>query len=79
MKKGSVLIKIVNFCCFSIFFSCISFAEKQIMKNDLTEMQSEQRVALVIGNGDYKSSPLPKILSMMPEPCLKSLKNWDLR
>ncbi|WP_207681738.1 hypothetical protein [Desulfonema magnum] len=49
------------------------------MKNDLTEMQSEQRVALVIGNGDYKSSPLPKILSMMPEPCLKSLKNWDLR
>ncbi len=41
-----------------LIFTSSADAENRALKRQLDEMRSEKRVALVIGNSNYKSSPL---------------------
>ncbi|MDM8525600.1 caspase family protein [Desulfococcaceae bacterium HSG8] len=54
MKQKTLFTKLIIFCCFCVFFSNAAFADDR----GIRRKKSERRVALVIGNSDYKSSPL---------------------
>jgi len=60
MTRKSVFSKFLIVCCMCVFLADIAFAisDRGMRRKKTGAVQSEQRVALVIGNGDYKSSPL---------------------
>ncbi len=60
MTRKSVFAEFLIVCCMCVFLADIAFGtdDRGIRRKKTGAVQSEQRVALVIGNGDYKSSSL---------------------
>ncbi len=59
MTRKSVFSKFFIVCCMCVFLADIAFGtDDRGIRRKKTEGQSEQRSALVIGNGNYRSAPL---------------------